>query len=684
MPAILRIFLILIFSVMPGKASPSLATDLPSLASPNGAPTTFKISEINANLFSVLYDFFKTTSHSLIKAIASLQEFIQLGEWVVTSLQNPETRDRVIFYNLQLIITFVVALGVALGVSYWLKPRINALLKCKQAAPFEKTQKLVGACLLALLTPLVFGFLFYTLSRLFSGNMGLYIALVRIISSGVVTIWILLTVAALFLKPPSLDHRHIPLSRETLGATYIWLRRIGCVAFLGFFLLELGALIELPALGEKFILQGSAVLIALMAIFMLGSLQKDVKKWVNTQYKTAKASVFKKAMLPYLVYVYSAIVVLIVMGYIEWTPHSYDPFLRFVWKGFFTLTLFPVIRLFSICLRKLRVFYFYKPYGYFSALMTKALSGRQIDFIILILLNFIGLLIISEIWGLHLSTFLFSHLGQILLERTFSIFIIILGALALTRIGNTLLTRYLRTAKGYQTDEQKQKMARFKTIYSVSRNVLRIAVWTPAALLIAVELGINVIPLLTTVGIFSVGLSFGVQSLVKDFVTGFFMLLEDAFAVGDLVFINNQMGRIESLTVRIVRLRATDGALHIFPYGSITSLSNQNRDFSAAVIFFRVGFQADLKQVFAIVEKISKDLKKDPYTRNLVTGSIDIDGVNEISDNALEVRIVIKTKPAEYFKVKYAFNLLLKQYLEAEKIPSPTPREICFNYAVEK
>ncbi|MBY0385727.1 mechanosensitive ion channel, partial [bacterium] len=201
---------------------------------------------------------------------------------------------------------------------------------------------------------------------------------------------------------------------------------------------------------------------------------------------------------------------------------------------------------------------------------------------------------------------------------------------------------------------------------------------------ILVELGVEIIPILATVGILAAGLSFGVQSLVKDLVTGFFMLLEDAFAVGDLVVINGQMGRIESLTVRVVRLRATDGALYTFPYGSITSLCNQNRDFSAAVMLFRVGLETDLNQVFGILEKITTDLQKDKKTRSLVVGPIEIDGVNEVNDHSLEIRAVLKTKPGQHYKVKWAFNRLLKQYLELNKIPAANPRHISYNYAVEK
>ncbi len=138
------------------------------------------------------------------------------------------------------------------------------------------------------------------------------------------------------------------------------------------------------------------------------------------------------------------------------------------------------------------------------------------------------------------------------------------------------------------------------------------------------------------------------------------------------------------MTVRVVRLRATDGSLYTFPYGNISNLCNQNRDFSAVVVLFRVGVEANLTDVFEILQKISTDLQKDKATRSLIAGKIQIDGVNEVSDYALEIRAVLKTKPGEHYKVKWAFNRLLKQYLETYHVPSAVPRQMSYNYVIEK
>jgi small conductance mechanosensitive channel len=144
------------------------------------------------------------------------------------------------------------------------------------------------------------------------------------------------------------------------------------------------------------------------------------------------------------------------------------------------------------------------------------------------------------------------------------------------------------------------------------------------------------------------------------------------------------MGRIESLTVRVVRLRATDGSLFTYPYGSITSLCNQNRDYSAVVALFKVGLDANIDDVFEIVEKISTDLRKDKKIKSLLLEPVDINGVSEISDYGFEIKAILKTKPGQQYKVRWAFNRLLKQYLESYKIPPAVPRQIAFEYHLEK
>lgn len=645
-----------------------------------------KVSELNANFFSAIYDFFGELKQTFFEGFVSLKDFVETGEWLITELKKPEMRTLMESFGIQLTIALALAFMVAQLVMWWLKPKIHHLLLNKAYLTTQRGKELILGTLLSTIAPLAFGLLFYTIFRLLSPHDGVDLETVRILSSGSVTIWILLNIAHVFLRPVSPGHQHISLPPEALNSLYVWIRRMAFVALLGFFALETGRLIHLPDAGERLLLQTSSFVITIMAVLMMISLHRILKDWIQKQRENPQRSRLKRALLPYLEYSYLPLIVFIVISYVSWVTHEYGPFQLIVWKSLLTLALLPFLRYTAYCLKKLRILYLHRNLKNLSPTFSQRtiFYGRQIDLLTTSCMYLAALVFTLDLWEFDPYSFIFSKIGKLIFEKAFSIFTIIVIALFLTRGGMGLLNKYLTSEQNIKDETHKQKMARFKTIHSVSRNVLRIAVWTPAVLFIIVEMEIDIIPILAPLTLLGAALAFGVQSLVKDFFTGFFMLLEDAFAVGDLVLINGQMGRIESLTIRVVRLRATDGSLYTFPYGTITNLCNQNRDFSAAVLFFEVGSDADMNKIYELLEKISKDLRKDPKTRSLVLDSIQIDGINEVSDHALQIRAVIKTKPSMHYKVKWAFNLLLKQYLEEYKIPSPTPRQVAFNYPVEK
>jgi len=645
-----------------------------------------KVSEVNANICAVVYDFFKETKKSFFEGFISVKDFAETGKWFLAEIKNAELQNLMSSFGIRLGISFVIAFAIAQLIALWIRPKHQDLLLHKKDAPLRKYQRNILALVFSILPPLVFGFLFYSIFRAININKTTYLETVQILSSGFMTLWILLSIARLFLRPLTPNHQHIPLPQEALNALYIWIRRMAYVALFGFFFIETGRLIHLPYRGEKVLLQLSSFVIAMMAPFMVVALHEHLKAWIQTQRESAQRARLKRALLPYLEYGYIPLIVFIMISYISWVTPETDRFQVITWKALVTFALFPLLQYGAYCLKKIRILYIHYNLKRLSpAFSQRAIFyGHQIDVVLIALLYLIAGIAILDLWGFNVSSFMASKQGKFFFEKAFSIFTIMIVALFLVRAGIGLLNRYLIAEQDNQNESHKQKMARFKTIHTVSRNILRIAVWLPAFLLVIVEMDIDIIPILAPLTVLAVGVGLGVQSHVKDFVTGFFMLMEDAFAVGDLVTINGQMGRIESLSVRVMRLRATDGSLYIFPYGSIASLCNQNRDYSAAVILFQVGIDADVTQIYEMLDKISKDLRKDPKTRSLIVESIEIDGINEVSDHALQIRAVLKTKPGKHYKVKWAFNLLLKQYLESYKIPSATPRQVAYNYALEK
>lgn len=650
------------------------------------AITHIKVSELNANICTVVYDFFKETKKSFFEGFISLKDFADTGKWFLAELKNAELQKLMISFGIRLGISFIIAFAIAQLIALWIRPKSQDLLLHKKDAKLRKYQRNILAVFFSIVPPIIFGFLFYSIFHAININKNSYLETVQILSSGFMIIWILLSITRLFLRPPTPHHQHIPLPQEVLNGLYIWIRRMAYVALFGFFFLETGRLIHLPYAGEKLLLQISSFIITMMAVFMLVSVHEHLNGWIQQQRASVQRARLKRALLPYLEYSYIPLILFIVMSYMSWVTPEYDRFQVITWKALVTFALFPLLQYGVYCLKKVRILYIHHNLKRFSPAFSRRaiFYGHQIDFALIAVLYLMAGVAILDIWGFNFSSFMASKQGKFFFEKAFSIFTIVIVALFLARAGMGLLNKYLIAEQEAQDEFQKQKMARFKTIHTVSRNILRIAIWAPAVLLILEEMDMPIMPILAPLTVLAVGVGLGVQSHVKDFVTGFFMLMEDAFAVGDLVTINGQMGRIESLSVRVMRLRATDGSLYIFPYGSIATLCNQNRDYSAAVILFQVGIDADVNQIYEMLDKISKDLRKDPKTRSLIVESIEIDGINEVSDHALQIRAVLKTKPGKHYKVKWAFNLLLKQYLESYKIPSATPRQVAYNYAFEK
>ncbi len=674
---------ILIFSY-----SKTLALELPSVAKPDSThyPKIRKVSEINANLFSNIYDYIKEAGEVLLEGFVSLADFVELADYLVESWHDPERYKILSSFGFHFALAFMTAFAGALLISYWLKPKIRELLNCKNVKASKKHLKITLAIVLSTLPPLFFGFVFYSLFRFINPLGEFHLELVRIVSSGVVTIWLLTNIAHLFLKPLTPNHKHIPLSQEVLTVTYTWLRRMGIVALIGFFSLETAYIIHLPKAGERLLLQGSGFVIALFAIFMMLNLHSEVRDWIRAQRQLPELTSLRRALLSYLEMSYLPAIVLIIISYVTWVTREYDQFQVVIWKSLITLFLFPILRIGAYWLRKIRVTCVQRKVQKASPAIAKRMVfyGAQIDVITISLLYLLGLIFVLDIWGFGPTYFIFSAWGRFIAEKVLSILLIIIAAIIIVRLGNQLITKYLNKEKTTFSEKEQQLQARIKTLSSVSQNALLVLVWSPAILLILLELDIDIVPILATVGVLSVGLSFGVQSLVKDFVTGFFLLLEDAFAVGDLVNINGQTGTVESLTIRIVRLRGEDGSIYSFPYGEINSLSNQSRDYSAAILLFSVGIEADLNKVYTILEQVTSDLKKNKETKKFIKGSIAISGINQVTDYSVEVRAVLKTSPSRHFKIRRTFYQLLKQYLLDENIPAAVPKTVNINYDVEK
>src|SRR5215472_16931477 len=197
-----------------------------------------------------------------------------------------------------------------------------------------------------------------------------------------------------------------------------------------------------------------------------------------------------------------------------------------------------------------------------------------------------------------------------------------------------------------------------------------------AAALMTLNLFFNIAPLLATVGVAGLAVSFGAQSLVKDVIAGFFILLENQYQLGDSVRIAGVEGTVSHLTLRATVLRDGSGVVHFIPNGQIAVVSNLTRTWSRAVVDVGVAYGSDIDKVTCVLRTIIADLAKDPSWSPRLTGESAVSGIQQLGDSAVTIRAWVNTQPGTQGDVKSELLRRIKSTFEREGIEMPYPQHV--------
>jgi small conductance mechanosensitive channel len=214
---------------------------------------------------------------------------------------------------------------------------------------------------------------------------------------------------------------------------------------------------------------------------------------------------------------------------------------------------------------------------------------------------------------------------------------------------------------------------RVETVFRVLRYFLTAVIILIAGLLVLSELGVSIAPILGAAGIVGIAVGFGAQSLVKDYFAGFFLLLENQIAKGDVVEIAGCGGSVEDITLRYVRLRDYSGNVHYVPNGLITTVTNLSRDFGYAVMDVGVGYREDLNQVFGAMREVAREMQQDAEFGPRIVEPLEIAGVENLADSAVIVRCRLKTRVLEQWTVRREYLRRVKAAFDARGIEIPYP-----------
>ncbi len=214
---------------------------------------------------------------------------------------------------------------------------------------------------------------------------------------------------------------------------------------------------------------------------------------------------------------------------------------------------------------------------------------------------------------------------------------------------------------------------RGRTLSQLLRGMGRI-VAVAVAILLTINVFMNIGPILAGFGILGLAVSFGAQSLVKDIIAGFFMLLENQFAVGDVIEVGGKSGTVEKMTLRVVTLRDLRGTVHIVPNGEIKVVSNMTRGWSRAVIDVGIAYDADLDAALRVVRDEAARFSEEPEWKAQLDTPLEVPGVESLGDSAVVIRVLARTQPGLQWGVAREFRRRIKMRLDREGLEIPFPQ----------
>lgn len=278
---------------------------------------------------------------------------------------------------------------------------------------------------------------------------------------------------------------------------------------------------------------------------------------------------------------------------------------------------------------------------------------------------------IGNVWGVQPLAWLNATLGETTVTT-----IVRLAALL-------LITVALLEAAGYVVGhsvghlaaraEGRRRQAQLHTLGPLLEGVAHVTILILAVMMGLSELGVKIGPLLAGAGVVGIAVGFGAQTLVKDFLTGLFLVVEDIVSVGDIVRIGDSGGLVEEMTLRTIRLRDFDGTLHVFPYGEAQVVHNLTKTFSYCVFDLQISYGSSIDKALGLMREVGEGMRKDPAFSGKILEPIEVVGVDNLADSGVMLKARIKTRPLEQWNVGREYNRRIKHAFEDAGVEIPFP-----------
>jgi moderate conductance mechanosensitive channel len=644
-------------------------------AAPSAPPLPYALG---AELLRAMTDAFGRFRAGFEELATSVGNPARLWAWARLQVEDPGRRALLLEFLWQLALILAVGFVADLIARHYVRRGQRHLRPAVKPRSLGRIGLLLAHSALELLPILALAAAAYIVVAVIQPGAAVRLALLAIVSA-VVIARTAFVVCRFLLSPFAPTLRVFPLGDETAAYLYIWAKRLISLAVYGYFVLQVAVLLGLPDSAYELALKILGLIWALLLAALILQSRDSVAKMIlhGAREREDRLHNFTRLrqQLAHSWHVLALIYLLAV--YVTWAADVPGGF-TYLGRGTGLTVLILVLAWLALALLRAGFERFLK--------INQALLGRYplleqranrylplLRRILAALIRIVAVLAILAAWQVDIGSILDGVAAREIIGRVATILLMLGAALAIWEIVDASISFYLE-----RRDENGKPIltsSRARTLLPLVRNALLIVISLLAGLTILSELGVNIAPLLAGAGVVGLAVGFGAQTLVKDVITGAFILFEDTVNVGDVIMVNSISGTVEGMSIRTLKIRAGDGTLHSIPFGTLTTVSNQSRDFGYYTIDVAVDYREDTDKVIAALREVFDDLIRDPAFRRDIMGGLEIQGVDRFTDNAVHVVAGIRTRALRQAPVGREFNRRMKIKFDELGIRfSPPPR----------
>ncbi len=487
---------------------------------------------------------------------------------------------------------------------------------------------------------------------------------------------IIIAAGRTLLSPSAPRLRLLPMANESATYCFLWVRRFTHTIIYGYFLLRAAWMLGLSTPAHAILIDLLAFIICGMMIIFVLQVQRPVARRLRTIGELSGRAHKLRNRIAEFWHLFA--IVYIIAVYVVWML-KVDGGILFIVRA-------TVLSLITIVVARLLVFGLHRVFASIFKLnddvrtqfpQLEVRANRYLPVLrqgVNALVAVVTALVVMEIWGIGPFEWMATAEGQGMLGHVLAIAIMILGTFILWEAGEAFATNLC---------ERHQDSTRMMTLLPFFQNGFRIILITLSSLIILSEMGVDIAPLLAGAGVLGLAIGFGAQTMVKDVITGVFILMEDTLSVGDMVELGDHMGFVEKISVRTVHLRDIDGNVHSLPFGEVQTIKNMSKQFAYAVTDVAISLRENADNAMAVMEETAREMAADPTYSASITAPYEMFGVDAIRDSAVWLRGRFKTVPLTQWMIRREFTRRIKIAFEAHGIQLAFPHQTIF-FGVDK